>query len=66
MRLEGSEKMNVNFQVQENAPQKSDIVAKTLAGDGGTAEFFVGWLRRLEPQMKLFAFPLNKKEHPRL
>jgi hypothetical protein len=32
----------------------------------GCTKFFIGWIKRFGEPPILFAFPLNKKEHPNL
>ncbi|MCW3994874.1 MAG: hypothetical protein NWE98_01835 [Candidatus Bathyarchaeota archaeon] len=54
------------FKTKEKAPFKIQMMLSSTANRGTIAEFFVGWIKRFGTTMKLFAFPLNKKEHPNL
>jgi hypothetical protein len=44
-------------------PEKRQMAVQSLTIDGGTTEFFVGWMKRPGNTRILFSFPLNKKEH---
>jgi hypothetical protein len=52
-------------QTHSKLPHKNQMAVKTLATDG-SAGFLVGWMKRFGTTLNLFAFPLNKKEHPNL
>jgi len=65
VRLEGNERMTTKLTVKDNMPEESQATGISLIVNGCT-EIFLGWSTRFGHPMNLFAFPLNKKEHPSL